>query len=376
MSQKPTIKFKKYFLIYASLCFLCFNTINAQWIYPELSDLKTDVIITYDVIYDKELTAEQKKSSSFMKDKTIIFNNKGEVISKRFYNDIKINQYYILDYKNLKSYSCNISTSGSKKALVSNFKNPKKQVEVSPNETKKIIGFDCDKGTTRINGVSKDIYYTRNLGIRFCYTFNVDGFILEYPGYNKSLGHYKVVAKNIYYKKLDPSLFSLDDFKVYTKEEYDKLKGESAERYHNAKLEHLGTSAKKFNARTIFGKKISSKAMLGEVTVLNFWFTTCAPCKKEIPQLNKLKEKYKEQGVNFISVALDPDYKIASFLKKNKFNYDIVPEGRWLAHKYDVSVYPTNIVLDKKGVFQLFEVGYKSDIIERMSYKIDEALAE
>lgn len=352
------------------------NIVFAQWVYPELNNLKTDMIILYDVIYEKELTAEQKKTSSFIREISVSLNKKGQVFNKPFYGDTKINTHTLIDYKNEKFYSCKIYSSGSKIAISQNFKNPKKQVKLEAKETKTIFGFKCDKAQVLVNGVYKDIYYTKDLGVRMCKNYNVDGFLLEYNGFNKNLGHYKVVAKKVYHKNIDPKLFSLDGYKIYTKEEYNNLKKESTEKYANARLKNIGKTSKKFTARSLKGKKISSKDMKGEITVMNFWFTTCVPCKKEIPSLNKLKEKYSDNNnVNFIAIALDTDYKLAAFLKKYRLDYDIVSEGRWLADKYGISSYPTNIVIDKKGIIQLYEIGYKSDIIERISYQIDKALS-
>ena len=119
---------------------------------------------------------------------------------------------------------------------------------------------------------------------------------------------------------------------------------------------------------------IDSKKLLDHIIVYNFWFTTCAPCKAEVPKLNLLREKYKDKNVQFIAIALDPEYKINEFIQKNPFFYNIIAEGRWIAEKFEISSYPTNIVVDKKGVVRFYEVGYKSDIIERISNEIEKNL--
>ncbi len=355
------------------LFFLSLNIINAQWIYPELDKLKTDVIISYDVIYERSLTPEEKKSLSYFNDISIAFNKEGLLKEKRFYSDISINHFILLDYKKENAYSCSIS--GEKKTSIkSDFKLPKKEVDLISNETKNIVGINCNKATIPIQGVTKDIYYSKELGLRYCKSFNVDGFLLEYPGYNKQLGHYKVVAKTIQYNNLEQSFFSLAGFNITEREEYMNLSSEKKRKFQKTKRLQLDKKASRFNADSMDEKKLSSKKMLGEVVVLNFWFTTCPPCKREIPSLNKLKEKYKGENVNFIAVALDTEYKLDEFLSKKIFNYDIVADGKWLANKFSVISYPTNIVIDKEGVVKLYEIGYKHDIIKRMSYEIDQAL--
>lgn len=41
-----------------------------------------------------------------------------------------------------------------------------------------------------------------------------------------------------------------------------------------------------------------------------------------------------------------------------------------------MTAYPTNIIVDKNGIIQFYETGYKSDILERMSFAIDKHLEQ
>ena len=350
------------------------NPIKAQWTYSELNQLKTDVTISYDVICERNLTKQERKSKEYVRDISVTFNKKGILIEKKFYASAQTNRFAHLDYKREKAFYCTVSSNGGKVALQSNFRGPKKNAEINTNETKNIVGLTCNKATVSIKGISKEIFFTKKLGIKYCKKYNIDGFLLEYSDYNKKLGHYKVVAKKILYHNMAPSFFSLNGYNIISSQEYTALKNNAKEKIHEAKISKLEEKAPKFRAKSIKGNKILSKEMLGEIIVLNFWFTTCGPCKKEIPQLNKLKEKYNKQKVNFIAIALDPAYKIAAFLKENKFNYDIIPEGRYYKDKFDIPSYPTNIVIDQKGIIKMYETGYKNDIIERMSYEIEKAL--
>jgi thiol-disulfide isomerase/thioredoxin len=200
----------------------------------------------------------------------------------------------------------------------------------------------------------------------------IDGFLLEYPGFSKRLGNYTVKAKKITYNNsLPESLFSLDGFTIQTMEDYAKKSKEKEEKFREQRSRMIGIKAPNFSERSIKNKKLDSKKLLDQIIVYNFWFTTCPPCKAEIPKLNQLRDKYKDKNIEFIAIALDPEYLIQEYIQKNPFNYDIIAEGRWIAEKFEISSYPTNIVVDKKGVVQFYEVGYKSDIVERMSNEID-----
>lgn len=59
-----------------------------------------------------------------------------------------------------------------------------------------------------------------------------------------------------------------------------------------------------------------------QLTVLNLWATWCVPCVEEIPELNAVKEHYKNESLNFISLSVDNDsVRLVKFLTKGKFKF-------------------------------------------------------
>jgi thiol-disulfide isomerase/thioredoxin len=223
----------------------------------------------------------------------------------------------------------------------------------------------------------REIYTTKKLGLRYIKQFNAPGFLLKYTAKDKYLGTYTVTAKKIFYTKLPKTTFSLEDYTIRTTAEQKKYLSDKKERSNTVKEENndrIGELSPRYSVRSITGKKLKSKDLLGKIIALNFWFTGCPPCKKEIPQLNKLKEKFKGKDVEFIAMALDEEYKLDAFLKKTPFNYDIIEDGRWIAEKFDIKLYPTNIIIDQEGKIQFIKTGFKSDITEAMSYNIEKLL--
>ncbi len=111
-----------------------------------------------------------------------------------------------------------------------------------------------------------------------------------------------------------------------------------------------GEKFSKIKATDMYGNKINTKAYKGKILVINYWFTNCAPCIQEIPELNKIVDKYKnDSNVVFIAIALDDAYTLESFLKTNLFKYKIIDRGRVFADYYGIKSYPTNIVVDRNG---------------------------
>lgn len=114
----------------------------------------------------------------------------------------------------------------------------------------------------------------------------------------------------------------------------------------SGKSELVGTNSPVFSATDINGNKYSLNSLKGKIIVMNFWFVECKPCVMEIPELNKLVEKYKNKNVVFLGFALNDKSEIDIFLKKKNFNYNLIPKSSEIAAKYKVSSYPSHIIID------------------------------
>ena len=92
----------------------------------------------------------------------------------------------------------------------------------------------------------------------------------------------------------------------------------------------------------------------GEVLVVNFWATWCAPCLEEIPMFVRLQQELGQQGLQFVGIAVDQHDKVAKFVAKNAVNYPIVI-GQLDAIKIAESAgnnsggLPYTLVFDRRG---------------------------
>ena len=133
----------------------------------------------------------------------------------------------------------------------------------------------------------------------------------------------------------------------------------------------LNQQAPDFELTNLIGEIKSLNQFNEKVIVLNFWFTTCQPCIKEIADLNILAEEYKNKEVVFISIAKNKKNEVVKFLKKNKFIYDIYLSNEEILKIYSINSYPTNIVIDKTLKIVYYEKGLRSNIFEEMKKVID-----
>jgi thiol-disulfide isomerase/thioredoxin len=70
------------------------------------------------------------------------------------------------------------------------------------------------------------------------------------------------------------------------------------------------------------GNTISLSALKNKVVFVNYWATWCPPCLAEMPSINKLREKFRnDPQVVFVMVDVDDDFaKSKAFLKKNDYD--------------------------------------------------------
>jgi len=104
-----------------------------------------------------------------------------------------------------------------------------------------------------------------------------------------------------------------------------------------------------FHVKALDGAEFDLAALRGKVVVLNFWSLGCAPCRAEIPELNRLVKDFKDKDVVFIAFGLDGAEQLQASLKELNFSYHLVPDSSAIATKFEVSMYPTHIVIDKQG---------------------------
>jgi thiol-disulfide isomerase/thioredoxin len=132
----------------------------------------------------------------------------------------------------------------------------------------------------------------------------------------------------------------------------------------------IGEIIQPFYYIDIEGNKLSSESLKSSALVLNFWSTSCAPCLKEIPELNELVKKYNTNELKFIAPAVltDKETLINHFLPRNDFLYDIVLVD---ADDYVISSYPTHIIIDKNHEVKNIITGYSEDNMQKLEKAIN-----
>jgi thiol-disulfide isomerase/thioredoxin len=101
-------------------------------------------------------------------------------------------------------------------------------------------------------------------------------------------------------------------------------------------------------------KVVSMREYQGKILVINFWATWCAPCREEMPELSLLQDKYKNQNVVVLGIAIDEASAIKTFQTQTPVNYQIFVsenEGLPLAERLgnNKGVLPYTLIIDQHG---------------------------
>jgi thiol-disulfide isomerase/thioredoxin len=99
------------------------------------------------------------------------------------------------------------------------------------------------------------------------------------------------------------------------------------------------------------GKKIKLTDLKGKVVFINFWAPWCAPCREEMPGLDKLYRHFKEaKNVEFITVDMDHNFKKSlPFMSSNRFMLPVYVADTEIPADFIGEAIPTTVILDQSG---------------------------
>ncbi|MCG8407285.1 MAG: redoxin domain-containing protein [Phycisphaerales bacterium] len=139
----------------------------------------------------------------------------------------------------------------------------------------------------------------------------------------------------------------------------------------------VGSDAPDWTLTSGAGQEVSLKSLRGKVVVLDFWSTWCGPCKRAMPGLERLHQKYKDEPVAILGVNCrerSPKADPMAYIKKMGYTYGQLLDGNSVANAYGVGGIPAFFIIGKDGKLLHIDRGYHPQKEAQMSQIIQKAL--
>lgn len=122
-----------------------------------------------------------------------------------------------------------------------------------------------------------------------------------------------------------------------------------------------GAMAPAWTLQDLDGKQVSSAELAGKVVLVDFWATWCPPCRKMIPGLVELQEKFRDRGLVVVGISLDEGgaETVREFNRKFGVNYlSLLGDAEVVSAFGGVRGIPTSFLIDREGRIVSRHVGY------------------
>lgn len=128
--------------------------------------------------------------------------------------------------------------------------------------------------------------------------------------------------------------------------------------FEKSRPQRIGQMAPDFTVQDS-DKKITLSQFRGQIVLVNFWASWCAPCVQELPYLMSLQERLRSRGVTVLGISIDVDSDAYHrFIAQHNVNFVTVrdPEER-VSSMYGTSGWPETYIVDRQGVLRRKVVG-------------------
>ena len=110
--------------------------------------------------------------------------------------------------------------------------------------------------------------------------------------------------------------------------------------------------APEFSYPDLGGRNVSLSQHKGKVVLINVWATWCKPCVDEMPSLERLYQKFKDQPFEILAVSIDADGKesVAPFMAKHKLSFPALLDQKGdIRGPYGITGVPESFIIDRNG---------------------------
>lgn len=132
----------------------------------------------------------------------------------------------------------------------------------------------------------------------------------------------------------------------------------------------VGSKAKDIRLPDTRGTVVPLSSLKGKVVLVDFWASWCGPCRRSMPALKQVYQKYKNKGLEIYGISLDnnrDDWKQALEEDRTPWVHVIDTEGK-TAGQWAVNFIPSSFLLDKNG--KILAVNAENEELDRLLKKM------
>ena len=125
-----------------------------------------------------------------------------------------------------------------------------------------------------------------------------------------------------------------------------------------------------FTLTDLNGKVWKFRDLQGKVVLVNFWATWCPPCRKEMPDLQTLYERFRGQGFVVLAISDEKSAKVAPFIQERKVTFPVLLDpDRKVNGAFSVEGIPKSFVYDREGklVAQSIDMRTQKQFVEMIA---------
>ena len=133
----------------------------------------------------------------------------------------------------------------------------------------------------------------------------------------------------------------------------------------------IGSQLPEINLENVDGQEISTQTLLNKPLVINVWYSTCEPCRRELPELANADMQYRDQ-VRFVGVNIKDSATVArEFAAQYGVEFELLLDKNGLfISQLGIATAPVTLAIDQQGVI----VGQKAGEIS--ASELDELVKE
>ncbi|BCN29563.1 TlpA disulfide reductase family protein [Anaeromicropila herbilytica] len=127
-----------------------------------------------------------------------------------------------------------------------------------------------------------------------------------------------------------------------------------------------------FTLKDLNGNDVKLSDYKGKNVYLNFFATWCPPCREEMPDIEKVYQKYKNKDFVVLAINLGEDRDtVKNFITQNKYNFNVLLDSdQSVATQYNITAIPVSIFINKDGQIVSKKVGAMSGVDMELNIKL------